>query len=235
MTLIVAIEGIDFVVLAADSQGRREIYGTRVDSKSEEKLMPLTKYSCVLISGNGEIGTQLIEEFKSQVKNIDSLDITKVVKKFSKFCKKEITHISDSVSPSDEAFPEITYIVAGLDKKRNGRYIPKINILRSTSLFCPGRIKYKAADGKPMIAYYILDKEYRMNQSQNDLCFLIGKVMSETIRIDGDVGGTVKIAVIDKKGLRIIPEHVVNDFMNFDKEEYTIKKEKEELEKIIKE
>lgn len=234
MTLIVAVEGKDFVVLGADSEGSRgDVYGTRVDNITAEKLIQLTKYSCALIAGDPEIGIQLIEEFKSQLRNTDSWDTTKVVKEFSKFCKKEILHISDTISPSDDDFPDVTYIVAGLDKKRR-KYIPKINILRSGNLFFAGREKDKAAKGKPMIAYYILDKKYNKESSQDDLCFLIGEVISETIRIDGDVGGKIRMAVIDKKGFRDIADSVVDDFTK-NKEDYMREKEIEELEEIVKE
>ncbi|MFH1473467.1 MAG: hypothetical protein ABIE55_01100 [Candidatus Aenigmatarchaeota archaeon] len=234
MTLIVSLEGKDFIAVGSDSEGSREdSHGTRVDNIEAEKLIQLTKFSCALIAGDAEIGTELIEEFKSTLKNTDKWNLTDVVKKFSKFCKKEISHISDVVSPSDIAFPYIIFILTGLDKKGK-KFIPKINVLRSTRLFCPGREKDKSAKGKPMIAYYILDKYYDKNFCQEDMLFLIGKVISETMRIDGDVGGKIKMAIIDNKGFRNIKDSAVEIYTK-DKEMYKLEKENKELENIIKE
>ena len=233
MTLITAAEGNEFVVLATDSKGSWiDGSGTRIDSINAEKLIPLSKYSCVLIADDAEVGLQLVEEFKKQFKN-NNLGITKIVKEFSKFCKKEISHISDSISPSNPAFPSVVFIVAGLDKERK-KYIPKINILRSERLFYPGRVKEKAADGKPMIAHYILNKEYDKNYSQEDMCFLLGKVMVETVKVDGDVGGKIRMAIINQKGVRILPDNIVDIYVT-DKESYKRIRENKELEDIIKE
>lgn len=219
MTLIMAVEGIDFVVLATDSKGSWiDDSGTRIDSIAEEKLIPLTKYACVLICADAEVGVQLVEEFKTQYANHHNWGITKVVKEFSKFCKREISHISDTVSPSDRAFPNVIYIVAGLDKVGK-KWKPKINILRSHRLFYPGREKNKAANGKPMIARYILDKEYNKNLSVDDMCSLVGMVMAETVRIDGDVGGRIRMAVINQKGVRELSDDVVDIFTG-DKEKF---------------
>ena len=237
MTLIIALEGIDFLVLTTDSKGSWEYSSEiRVDNPNAEKLIQLNKHICILIGGDSEIGINLVEEFKTQFTKCNSWTMGKVVKEFSKFCKKEIKHITDTILPGNRMFPAIVFIIGGLEKIK-GKWEPKINILRSENLFYPGRKKDNIADGRPWIARYIFGKHYRKDLSLEDMCFLAGKIMSETVSFDGYVGGKIRMAVIDQKGVRKLNDNVVNRFLKA-KDEYikeNEKKEKEELEKIIKE
>lgn len=236
MTLIIAAEGDNFVVLAADSKGSWNDDGSRMESITEEKLMPLTKYACILIAGDAEIGMQLVEEFKTKYKSSYTWGISKVVSEFSKFCKKELSHITDTIKPSDVAFPDIVFLVGGLDK--NGEeYIPRLNILRSVRLFFPGRHRNKVAEGKPFIARYILSKNYDRDSSKEVMGFLVAEAMRETISIDGDVGGKVRMAIIDENGLRVLPDEAVKKYLDgpAEDERIKLKKEKEGLEKLLNE
>ncbi|MBU4502134.1 MAG: hypothetical protein KKA79_06055, partial [Nanoarchaeota archaeon] len=121
--------------------------------------------------------------------------------------------------------------------KSGEKYIPKINILRSTRLFLPGMHKDKAAEGSPFIARYVLSKEYDRNASQEAIGFLVAKAMNETISIDADVGGKVRMAIIDKNGLRILTDEAVKRFLDGSEEDERIKlrSEREVLEKLIRE
>lgn len=236
MTLIIAAEGKEFVVLAADSKGTFVDDGSRMESITEEKLMPLTKYACILIAGDAELGLQLVERFKEKYKSSYTSDMSTVISEFSVFCKKELSHITDTILPGNRAFPDVVFLIGGLNKEGK-KYVPRLNILRSMRLFLPGRHKDKVAEGAPFIARYILSKKYDRNASQESMGFLVAEAMSETISIDSDVGGKVRMAIIDKNGLRVISDEAVKRYLDGPEEDERIKLEEERkgLKKLIEE
>lgn len=236
MTLIIAAEGEGFVVLAADSKGTWiDDIGSRMESITEEKLIPITKFTCVLIADDAELGVQLVEEFKARNKTISDWGITKVVQEFSVFCKKELLHITDTIQPTSDAFPSVTFLIAGLDKNKEA-YIPKINILRSKRLFLAGRHKDKVAEGKPLIARYILSKRYERILSQENMGFIVAEAMKETISVDGDVGGKVRMAIIDENGVRVLTDNVVEKYLDGQEEDEKnrLNQEQETLEEMAR-
>ncbi len=233
MTLIIALEGTNYVVIGADSKGSGG-YMARVDSLNEEKMLTLSKYCAVLISGNAEIGIELIEEFKVKFKSLNGLSVSQIVKKFSTFCRKNIVVFTDTMAPNHPAFPDFDYIVTGLNKK--GRtFSPQTNILRSRSLFFPGRVKNKATEGEKHIADYLIGEEYDRTVDQETMCFLSGKILAKTIKINGNVGGKIKIGVIDKSGLRILPDDNVETYTTSTKEEYDYSQLRDKIQKVSEE
>lgn len=236
MTLIIGAEGKDFVVLAADSKGTFLEDGSRMESITEEKLIQLTDYSCVLIAGDAEIGVQLIEDFKEKHRFSKNLGISKVVLLFRDFCKKEMGHITDTILPGHPAYPDIVFLVGGVDKKGKG-CVPRLRILRSSTLFFAGRHRDKVAEGVPLIARYILSKEYNRNQSQEAMGFLVAKAMRETISINAEVGGKIRMAIVRNNGVQVFNDNVVKKYMDGPEEDerLKLKAEREELEKLIKE
>lgn len=237
MTLIIAAEGNNFVVLAADGKGTWvDAGGSRMESITEEKLVPLTKYACALIAGDPELGVQLVEEFKTKNKYSYKWGISQVVSEFSNFCKKTISQITDTIRPNDDAFPVVIFLIGGLDKTGR-KYVPKLNILRSERLFLPGRQKNKAAEGKPFIARYLFSKKYDKDLSKEVMGFLVAEAMRETISIDGDVGGKVRMAIIDENGCRVLSDEVVKRYLDGPEEDEIIRLEEERkgLEKLLRE
>jgi len=75
------------------------------------------------------------------------------------------------------------------------------------------------------------------NKSQEDMCFVVAKAMKETISIDSDVGGKVRMAIIAKTGVRILPDNVVGEYLEGpeEHEKHKIERESEGLKKLIKE
>ena len=138
MTLIIASKRKDSVLIGADSRSLREIRGgTRIISNRGEKLIQLNKYCCVLIAGDAEKGTYLVESFKSKVNSRD--DVSSINKKFYKFCSKEFKPLSDLMDITSPAYPDITFILAGLEKRKGSRNkVSRIYVLRSKSAFYPG-------------------------------------------------------------------------------------------------
>ena len=109
-------------------------------------------------------------------------------------------------------FPDYGFIIAGLDKSRGRFKIPKCYTLQSTQGF---RMNYGkegfALEGKPMLAYYLFEKHYeRTDKEEPDaLCELVGRTLYDTRRIDGDVGGELKMALIRPEGFDWVPDEDV--------------------------
>jgi 20S proteasome alpha/beta subunit len=210
MTLIVAMEGKDHVVVGADSRGLiKDIAGNRIQMNIEEKLIPLTKHVCILVAGEADIARQLIEEFKdnviSKVKKINN--VSKIAKLFSKFCKKEFKEIIDFIPATSQQFPDVDFIIAGLQKEKK-KFKPRLYLIRSWRAFYPERSRNFAIDGKNIVAYYLFAKKYRDDMTVDEECTLVSQSIYDTIQIDGDVGGKVSLAVINSHGFSNIESDV---------------------------
>lgn len=239
MTLVIAAEGKDFVVLISDGKGMwTEEDGTRFESRNEDKMFKLSKYTCALIAGDSELGAEFIESFKLKNKGCANWPMRRVVKAFSKHCKKELGHLTDIVHPANNNFPDIVYVIGGMDKVGR-KFFPIINILRSQRNLCMvGRKRRNAAEGSPLIARYILSKNYSENLSLNEMCLLVAEAMAETITIDGNVGGKVRMSVVDKRtGVREFTADIVEKFLKgpVNYRESLIAEEKKNLIKLIRE
>jgi len=106
-------------------------------------------------------------------------------------------------------FPQCNFIIAGLDINK-GNITPKCYSMCSGSGFKMG--KYPSGygiDGKPFVARYLFRKKYAECKSLDDLCKLVGQSIYDTKKVDGDVGGQIRMAIIDNEGFRGIPENDV--------------------------
>lgn len=210
MTLVVAAPGQDFLVLGADSRGVVESGGARVEINIMTKITPVTKYTAILMYGASEAGNQLVEKYKAGI-NPDLEGVTEVAENFCDFCQNEERKIKDVPRHPEYGWPLFGFLVCGLDKKDEKYRIPLIYTLKSYTGFRLGLCKPFAIEGKPWIAYYLFAKNYREDKTVNELCTLVAQSLYDTICIDGDVGGTIKLAIIDAEGLRELSDSDVRD------------------------
>jgi 20S proteasome alpha/beta subunit len=225
MTLITALEVTtktgNCIVFGCDSRGRIGQYKTNL----EQKVFPLNKYACILIAGDGEIGSELIQRFKEKNRKSLNGDTEKIAEQFSEFCKKTYSGLGNYQPHVSKYFPVVDFILAGLDKKGKNKYTPKIFILRSNSMFCHCRKKDYCVDGSYLIALYLLEKNYKKELSVDEAFKLVGALLYETNQIDTSVGGNLKIGIIDKDGFHMEP----------DSSKYITTWDEERMAKIIRE
>lgn len=210
MTLIIAAHGKDFVVLGADSRETVEPQYSpmQVQVNIAEKIVKLSRHSAVLICGDMGQAQYLVEKFKAQRVDLD-VDVSKVAEEFKGFCRDEAREVGN-VPKYPNYFPDYRFIVAGLDKKRGAFKVPKSFSMGSVQGF---RMNYGkegfTLDGKPMLAYYQFEKYYlRAEKAEFDpLCVLVGQTLYDTRRIDADVGGQLRMALVrEKDGFGWIPD-----------------------------
>ncbi len=222
MTLIIATKGKDHIILGADSRSVNDENGSRIITDIHEKLVQLNKYCAILIAGNGEKGTYLIEELKKVVKPTDN--VFKIANKLREISEPKFRSILNFVPVDSDYYPELAFIVAGFNKPGKNPKEPKLYILRSTSAFAIGEKRDYTIIGKDSISKYIFAKHYEKNMTANDRFELIVKCLFETEKYDGEAGGDFHTAMIDGYG-----------FKKLDNKSYRDGLELEKLKKIIQE
>ena len=207
MTVVIATAGKNFVVVGADTRGvvKDKIIGDRIESDSAKKIFTVANHVMITIAGNGDVGTQLIEKFKSDViRNTDG--VTKVTNLFSKFCKNEIYGTGFNY---EERIPDVDFIITGLDKNRSKYTTPMIYTLDSVNGFAIGRRDYYAILGKFFIPYYIFRKDFKQDSDLRTLPGLVAKAIYETSQCDSDVGNKMRIFIVEEGGYRELPREDV--------------------------
>lgn len=211
MTLVIAAQGNDFVVLGTDSRGTiQDTGGTRVELNIMNKLVVISKYVAILMHGSAEYGDYLIEKFKLTLRG-KIHNVSDIAEKFSEICREEGRKLIDVPSTH---LPSFGFVITGLDKK-SGKYVPKSYYLTSGSGFRLRIPKHGfALEGKTMIAYYLFAQKYHNDMDVDGICTLVAQTLYDTKSVDGDVGGKLRIAIIDKNGLREPPESDIDTWID---------------------
>lgn len=200
MTLVIAIPSIDFIVVGADSRAMlQDAGGTRVEINEIKKIVKIAKHVVVLLYGVVDQANYIVREFDIENKGTDG--VTRVAKKFARFCRKEMKEIPR------ESIPSFGFIIAGLDKHGSKYSIPNCYTLYSQSGFTLGLPPYPyVVEGKPLLALFILQRQYKPAMQYDKLCKLVGQCIYDTVCVDGDVGGRIRVGIIDdERGFRELP------------------------------
>lgn len=203
MTLVIAAQGTDFLILGADSRGTlEEPGGSRVELNIFEKLVPLNKHVSAMMYGDGDVARYLVEEYKRTISN-KSIGVSQITKEFSALCRKELREIPPV---SRHNVPGFGYVIAGLDKRGAKYSIPRCLGMTSQDGFWLRSYEKFAIEGKPLIANYLFAKRFKDAMSVDDLTRLVAQALYDTVNIDGDVGGKITLAIIASDGTRTVPQ-----------------------------
>ncbi len=201
MTLIIASKCKDGLILGSDSRSIAiDGAGARYIRDATDKLMPLNKYCCILIAGESQASIRLIEEFKKNVKPDETIEV--ISKKFSNFCRKEYEPYSQNMILLKNS-PELHFILAGLDKDRNGKNtVPKIFVIKRDDWFFIGEEREYSIVGKDDISNYLFTKKYdEFSVSSEKMTELIVQCLWDTENIDGEAGGKMHLVSITEYGV----------------------------------
>ncbi len=201
MTLIVALEGKDGLVLAADSRGTiGDPRGLTAVNDIQHKLFKLTNHCGIAISGSSELAARLIDQLKPQLAaktNVD--DILSLV---SSFCKTQYQQWFGNrpwVSPTPvvDQRPTVAFIVCGYTNGQSMNSQSRIYILTSVLDFVPQLCQsgFMMA-GIPQYATYLIHRLYDRSMNIKSLQSLAAYLITETATQDPKVGGPVRIATI---------------------------------------
>lgn len=228
MTLIIAAEGKDFVILGADSRATIESGrgATRVEINFMNKITKVADHVGILLAGEAEVGDRLVEKFKLSLKRNDD-GVTHIAEKLTDFCIDDARRLT-GVPMHPDYFPNFGFIIAGLDKKRGKYNLPRCYTLDSVTGFRLGLARGFAIDGKRMIAYYLFAKEFEHEMEFEEVCKLVAKAIHDTKSIDGDVGGPIRMARIHPSGYTPVPEADIQS-------EYVVTWDVERLQRLVRE
>ena len=201
MTLVIAVKGVDLdkkAVIIVGSDSHTVVIdraGNRVDTNNTQKIYRINNYLCVLSYGNHEVSNTLLEYLQSKKRLSNTIGDTS--RNFGSFCKSQYELFYTRFNP----LPQVGFILAGFDKVKS-KYSPKIYHLCSENNFFPECCDNYAIKGKPNIAEYLFNKIYTASSlplSEELLYEFVCGIISETISVDGDVGGDIKLARINQK------------------------------------
>jgi len=213
MTLVIAAPGKNFVVIGYDSRGiLQDTAGTRIERNDMEKMIRIADHVCVLMYGNGDIGNEFVEKFKSNL-STGTDGVTKIADDFAEFCREKIKVIKDVPY---ESFPNLGFVVAGLDEEEGTYKTPRTYYLESTYAFMLAHPPY-VIKGKKVIAEYIFVKTYKKDAELDDLCSLVAQSIYDTMSVDGDVGGDIKMGIIRSDGLTEVPAADISGWLKPEK------------------
>jgi len=212
MTLVIAAHGSNFVILGADSRGTigTEEQALIIGLDDQSKLISVTPHVGFLTFGLGDVAEMLVQEFRASSGSLDGVSL--VAERFRAHCRQRWNDWLTGVRP--EYFPGFGFLISGLDVDQESRFaVPHTYSLLSESGFVPSFHRKFICMGCPMLANYILNKQYREDLTLESLAPLVAYAISETASVDRRVGGPIKIAIIDGSGYRLIPEETVEGWL----------------------
>jgi len=211
MTLVIAAQGKNFMILGTDSRGTiQDRGGTRVELNIMDKLVVISKHVAILMHGSAEYGDYLIEKFKLTLRG-QNHNVSDIAEKFAETCREEGRNLMGVPS---SYLPSFGFVISGLDKKGD-KYVPRSYYLTSDSGFWLRLPKHGfALEGKSMIAYYLFARKYSKDMDVDGLCTLVAQTLYDTKSVDGDVGGKIRVAIIEKDGFREYPEGDINSWID---------------------
>jgi 20S proteasome alpha/beta subunit len=224
MTLNIALEGSDGLILATDSRGTiGDPRGLTAVNDIQKKLFKLTDYSGITIAGSSELAATLIDKLMKQIQNTHSTD--DIANLASNFMKQEYQSWFGvrqwvTTAPVIDNRPFINFILAGYNKTTGGGQ-PRIYLINSqmdfVSQLCPSG--YMLA-GIPQYATYLLHRFYDRRMTIKNLTSLAAYLITETATQDPKVGGPIRMAQITPgEGFKELEEAVITDVVKRNEEQ----------------
>jgi 20S proteasome alpha/beta subunit len=206
MTLLVALRGLDGLVLAADSRGTfGDPSQTTAQNDSMQKAHVLSKHAAILAAGASEVGALLIAEAQAVIaaQKIDgATNVMEAVRQTARAKYNEWFPTVPPIQPPQLAMaggvatrPGVQFIVAGYELDESGAPGATATYqIGSWTDFAPSLHDYGfAVAGVAQYALYLLNRLYQPDRSVEELTALAVYVITETASQDGKVGGPVKV------------------------------------------
>lgn len=219
MTLIVGLITKNGIVLASDSRmisGNPAVASTQ-SNDTVRKIFRITDHCAMGISGSGEIGVSLIENFQEEINRLKNqlLTVMDIAERFRSYCCTKYESWFRRLSVESERIPDFNILVCGYAGLVNGKLTnPKIIRMSSYTQFAPMTTTTGFATlGIPTIANYLLNRLYLRNAiTLEQALSLASFCVIETESQDGRVGGNLQAATLsDQEVFKEIDEKGVND------------------------
>ncbi|MFX0169030.1 MAG: proteasome subunit beta [Candidatus Hodarchaeota archaeon] len=192
-TTTVAVKVNGGVILGTESQATM---GYLVASDTAPKILQITDNVAMTISGSVADAQQLIN-------NIRAIAKLEALEKGRDLSVKAISRLTSSILFRNRMFPLIAMlIVGGVDAEGSHVYMldPLGSMLEED--------EFTATGSGSVVAYGVLEDEYRDNMSIEEGIQLVTRAVNAARRRDIASGGTIQLAVIDSKGVKISKEQM---------------------------
>lgn len=194
MSLAVALEGADGVVLAADSRGTiGDPRGLTAINDAQLKLFKLTTFVGLCTFGSAEIGAEVARTLQARIQesNLGSDRVDAVAESTRQHARLRYDDWFERLDVANR--PTLGLIVAGLQDDNKPRSV----LLLSQLDFAPQPATAGfMAGGVPQYATYLVHRFYDRDKGVTALAHLAEYLISETASQDPKVGGPIKIALI---------------------------------------
>jgi len=221
MTLVVALQANDAIVLAGDNRGTfGDPRGFMAVSDVRKKIFRLTNYSGVGIAGPPDLASNLLKnmELKLKAKNLVFADDVTLFLRDS-FRAQYNDWFQQFPIPQR---PLMGVMIAGYEKSFAGdELVPRIYTISSehdyATMLCDQGF---CLLGLPLFPTYLVNRFYDMNASKEKVISLAEFIISETATQDPKVGGPIGIAVITPQGYHELGENEVAEVHRKNEEEF---------------
>jgi 20S proteasome alpha/beta subunit len=203
MTLCVAIESANGIVLASDSRATfGDLRGLTTVNDTAVKIFKPNARTAVALSGQGETGNSLIQHISSHLaaKPTDSVDgvadAMRVVgnQMFTQWYGAPVWLVGPN-GPMATPRPDVWYLLAGYTEKQEARIMSIASALPFN--FAPNVCMTGfGVVGVVPLAIYLLNRLYQRNLKLDIAKDLAAYCILETASQDGKVGGPIRMAVV---------------------------------------
>lgn len=192
-TTTIAVKVNGGVILGTESQATM---GYLVASDTAPKILPVTDYIAMTISGSVADSQQLVNSIRAIAK-LEALETGRDLS------VKAISRLTSSILFRNRMFPLITMlIVGGMDDE--GAHIYMLDPLGSML----EEDQFTATGSGSVVAYGVLEDEYRENMTIEEGKDLVKRAVNAARKRDIASGGSIQLATINKKGIAITRESV---------------------------
>lgn len=203
MTLIVGLIAKDGIVLTSDSRmtsGNPAVASTQ-SNDTVRKIFRITDHCAMGISGSGEIGVSLIEDFQAEIDKLNNqlLTVMDIAERFRSHCSSKYESWFRRLPVESERIPDFNVLVCGYANLVDGKLTnPKIIRMGSYTQFAPMTTTTGFATlGIPTIATYLLNRLYLRDEISLDQALTLAAFcIIETESQDGRVGGILQAAML---------------------------------------
>lgn len=207
MTLIVALEGQDGLILAADSRGTiGDPRGLTAVNDLQQKLFPLASHCGITISGFSELAALLIAKVRDAVQQKSLIQVDGIAQEAVNIIQAEYFAWFGKRSwagpqPIIDQRPSLIFLLAGDNMVKGQNPTPQIYLLNSALDFalqlCPTGFMVA---GIPQYAIYLIHRLYDRQMNLESLQALAAYLITETASQDPKVGGPIRMAEITPSG-----------------------------------
>jgi len=222
MTLIVALQGKDGLVLAGDSRGTiGDPRGLTAINDNQTKLFKLSSYCGIGVSGSSELAAKIIDELKVQLTKKNAEYADDILNSTRNLIR---TRYDDWFSKFEvDKRPGLGLILVGLHKPKPVERLVKMRtfLLTGNEDFAPRLFPDgNCLLGVPQYATYLMHRFYDPGMTVENLSRLAVYLIAETATQDPKVGGPIRVAtIILDKGYQELDESRVDEIINLNNEQ----------------